>query len=154
MSLLDLLTEGTTGGLIGLFGAILQKALSIWTAHQDIASKKIDYAHELEMAKLNLDAKAAELASQNKQIENTNEAQTQQKSYDLDLGNPSQWVINFQAFIRPFLTMFFVVLVSLIFFVVDLSLKENIVSNILSYTGLTVGWWFGCRFPQTKMTTK
>ena len=145
MGLWDILTSGATGGLIGLAGSMISKVLSIWTAHQDIASKKLDQAHELEMAKLEQAGKKEIADSQKEQTQDTNAAQTLQKSYDQNFGEADKWVINIQSMIRPFLTVFFVMLSSLIYFTCPEVFKKEIIGSILDYTGLVVGWWFADR---------
>jgi len=162
--MMDLLLGVVSGGATGLIGSVLSGAVKFFTDRQN-------QAHEL--AKMDMELKhmdkEAEIAKSIQELklegeESANawkglEASYQEAARRWSSGD-SGWIVAVdvvRGMMRPFLTLFLVVLTTAIFFTLageGTSVHNQIVATILYLTSLALSWWFADRQITKKLASQ
>lgn len=119
------------GAMLGIFGSAVNRGIGMFERRQkaDIAEKKRSDAYE--MSKLNA-GKDSVVAS-----------------YDHDkklAEGVSQWVSNIRALVRPAITGYAFIIVSVIYFNAVTEVKALVATVMLELLSTVVTWWFADRF--------
>jgi len=170
MTIGDALGAIMSGGLTGIVGSAI-------TAFSEIKKQKMLFQHEEKMEELSIQALKMETEANLKLVEVETEgkitiadATTLAESYKADMATYSQeaqkgkvtsfllvMVDVLRGLIRPLITFYFTVLISILFFrfyslysrLEDLSKSAEILDNVvlvILYVGTTcILWWFGTR---------
>jgi hypothetical protein len=175
MSIIDSVLSVLSGGATGLIGTALQSVYQYKTRKLDIELEKSKAANELEQRKLDIEQTKQEWASRTQIAEITTagevdkaDAEALEKSYELEpqqysekslLTRAQNWLFvlvdTFRALIRPSITVYLCVIVTLIYVQTrglittnqtdSFALLEKLVNTILYVTTSVVLWWFGSR---------
>jgi len=140
------------GGLFGLLGNVATKILGYFTAKQEFVQKQAEWAHELDLQKLQMQAKAQE-TEQEVQI-----AQSQGSWSGLaasvtaegGIGASYPWVNAVRALTRPSLTLGLTAFLACAFFAMTPGdIDRAYVADSLVFAAVTaIVWWFGDRAPK------
>ena len=179
MDILGFLTSAVGGGITGLVGTSIQSVFAFKSKKLDIELEKQKFANEIELRKIDVQVQAQEWASRTHIAEVTAQgevdkadAETLAESYKLEpeqysektlLTHTQNWIFvlvdALRAFIRPALTIYLAVLVSLIYFKIQgestdvaqvPALLERLIDTMLYvFTTITL-WWFGSRNNSSK----
>ncbi len=175
MSILDSILSVVSGGATGLIGTAVQSIYQYKTRQLDIDLEKTKAANELEKQKLDIQMQAQEWASRTHIAEITTQGEVdkadaaslaasyntepQQYSEKSLLTHGQEWIMvlldALRGIIRPGLTIYLCVVVSLIYFQTrglipsnqgdSFALLEKLVNTILYVTTSVILWWFGSR---------
>lgn len=137
MSFFDLLGNAATGGVLGLLGNALSFGMNYLKARQD-------HANQIELIKLQSEAKTAEAASAIAVAREQGAAAAFTASINAEAGlsGESRWVRNWRGINRPLLTNAGL-LASIVFGAFGIENDMTVAVN--AYTGMMVSWWFGQR---------
>lgn len=117
------------GAIIGAVGSIVNKGISIYEMRQQAAIEEKKRSDELELARIN--------ASRDTQVASY--------QHDTSMGEGSQWVINTLRMVRPSITGYALILVTIFWFSASVEDKTLIVSSVLDLASMATAWWFGDR---------
>ncbi len=117
------------GAVVGAAGSFINTGLTIWRENQQARINEKKRSDELEMAKLN--------ASKDTQIASY--------KHDTDGGQASLWVINLLRLVRPAITLYAFILITIFWFAANITDKGLIIAGILDVASMAVAWWFGDR---------
>ena len=118
-----------TGAIIGAVGGLINRGVAIYESKEQAKIDEKRRSDELEAIKLNAD-KDALIASY---------------KHDTDGGTASQWVIDLLRLVRPIITFYALLVVSVFYFFVDSAGKGMIIAALLEVAAMSVSWWFGSR---------
>jgi hypothetical protein len=118
-----------TGAIIGTIGGVINKGISLFEVHQKAKIDEKRRSDEIEMSKINAD----------KEIQNAS------YMHDSNLGHGSSWVINILRLVRPSITAYGLIIVSVFWFFANEQDKSLIIASALDLTTMAVAWWFGSR---------
>lgn len=117
------------GAILGGLGSVINTGLSIYQQKQQNEADEKRRSDEFEMAKIN--------ATRDTQIASyTNESNS---------GQASQWIIDVLRLVRPTITLYSLILVTLFWFVANDVDKALIITSVLDIASMAVAWWFGDR---------
>ena len=155
-----------TGGLLGLLGSVVGGFFRVKQAAADRELRRLEFAQELEMQKLQIEVGKAETEQElmiAQQSGSWNNLETSMRA-EMSLKGASGWVQDIKALFRPFLTLLLVVITAGLLYVLltgnvsaeALYLDRETVANLVSYTvsstvfttSTAVAWWFGDRSMQ------
>lgn len=175
MSILDSILSVVSGGATGLIGTAVQSIYQYKTRQLDIDLEKTKAANEIEKQKLDIEMQKQEWASRTQIAQVTTQGEVDKAdaaalvaSYDMEpqqysekslLTHGQEWIMvlldALRGIIRPGLTIYLCVVVSLIYFqtrgLIDtnqgdaFALLEKLVNTILYVTTSVILWWFGSR---------
>jgi len=154
LSILGTTASAASGGLFGLLGNVATKVLGIFEAKQAFTEKTAEWAHEIDLQKLQMQAKTAE-TEQEIQI-----ASSQGSWSGLDdslkaegsIGASYPWVNAVRALVRPALTTGLCGFLCAAFFALAPGdIDRAYVADSLVFAAVTsIVWWFGDRAPKKK----
>jgi hypothetical protein len=175
MSILDSILSVVSGGATGLIGTAVQSYFQFQTRKLDIDLEKTKGANELAKQELDIKMQAQEWASRTQIAQVTTQGEVdkadaaslvasfstepQQYSEKSLLTHGQEWIMvlldALRGIIRPGLTIYLCVVVSLIYFQTrglipsnqgdSFALLEKLVNTILYVTTSVILWWFGSR---------
>ncbi len=119
------------GAAVGVIGSFVNTGLSIWREKNQFQADEKKRSDELEMAKLN--------ASRDTQVASY--------KHDTDGGQASIWVVDLLRLVRPAITFYALLLITLFWFSPGISITDQgiIVASVLDVASMSVAWWFGDR---------
>jgi len=119
------------GAIFGILGSAVNRGISIYENKQQAKIDEKRRSDEFEMKKLDA-GKESVVASYD---------------HDKQLGSGvSQWVANIRALVRPVITAYAFVFMTLIYFNIDASGRAVILGSIAELLNVVVTWWFADRF--------
>lgn len=119
------------GAVFGIVGSAVNRGISIFEAKQQAKIDEKKRSDQFEMAKLNA-GKDSVVASYD---------------HDKSLGqNVSTWVANIRALVRPAITAYAFVFMTLIYVSIEAEGKMLILGSIAELLNTVVTWWFADRF--------
>lgn len=145
---MDAIFTALFGGATGILGTVVGKVAGFFEAKQKLELTREEFKHELALQELNIQARSAEMESEQIIAEAATFATTRQASYDHDsaYGKPYRWVVTLLRLIRPLLTLSLIVLTGILFFQLGQEGQADIASQVIFLTGMAVSWWFGDRY--------
>lgn len=140
MSLLDILGNVASGGLLGLLGTGVNFALGYF-------QRKQEHQQRVEMLRLEADVHAARVAGD---VAVAREAGASgafvaSQQAEAQIGRSYRWVEAVRALTRPGLTLLLVILATLLRYSADAATRAYIDQNIIVTAVAATTWWFGQR---------
>lgn len=147
-------------GITGLVGGIAEKVMSYKTKKLELEAEQKRFEHEVALRKVDAEIMAQEWKARTQVA--TIEADAAMdveaskgfaKSYDLEPKKYGiKWLDAFRGSIRPGLTLYLVVLTSVMYSRTDGGKIDPmlVAETILSLTVMACGWWFGSRGEKPK----
>lgn len=142
-------------GIVGLVGGIAEKITTFKTKKLELEFEQKRFEHEVALREVDAKIMAQEWAARTQvaQIEATaqveaEDSRTLAASYKLEPKKYGiKWLDAFRGAIRPTLTVYLVVLTSVMYARTDGGRIDpnTVVETILSMTTLACSWWFGSR---------
>lgn len=153
-TLVDAGTSAMSGGLFGLIGNVATKVVGWFEAEQTFKQKQAEWAHETELLKLQMQAKAEEteheidLAAASGAWAGLGESLKAEAA----IGATYPWVNAVRALVRPALTFGLALFLCMAFFALTPGdIDRAYVANSLVFAAVTsIVWWFGDRAPKKK----
>jgi len=134
---------GALGAVFGLAGSLINRGVSYYEKKQEMTIEEKRRDHELSIANITAkkDISIAEIKSA---------ADSLAASYvhDASMGKPSKWVINLKQLMRPSITLYALLLVTILWFTLppDFFVARNlIITTTLEMLTMTITWWFADR---------
>lgn len=118
-----------TGAILGAVGGVINKGISLFENHQQAKIDQKRRTDELEAAKINAD-KETQIASY---------------KHDSDIGTGSPWVVDVLRLVRPSITFYALILITVFWFFANDQDKGLIIASTLDLSAMSVAWWFGSR---------
>ena len=150
--LLGTSTSAMTGGLFGLVGNVATKVFGYFEAKQAFTQKQAEWSHELDLQKLQMQAKAAETEQEIHIAENQGSwsGLTSSLAAEGALGATYPWVNATRALVRPALTIGLTTFLACAFFAMSPGdIDRAYVADSLVFAAVTsIVWWFGDRAPK------
>ena len=142
-------------GITGLIGGLAEKFTAYKTKKLEIEAEQKRFENEVALRRVDAEIMAQEWAARTKvaDIEATATMDVEAskafaKSYDLEPKTYGiKWLDAFRGSIRPLLTLYLVVLTSIMYYRTDGGRIEPmlVAEAILSLTTMACSWWFGSR---------
>ncbi len=150
MSILDLVTNAASGGIVGVLGSGISKAFNIVDAYQTERMEKLKNAQELALFELQMKLKTAEDAITAEVTKDTNSVELMKASYDsataLDTANGSARITDVLRLVRPTITFMMIIATGVIWATSkDSMIDKQIVDTVLFCTSSCILWWYGSR---------
>lgn len=149
---LTTLIAGPLGGVLGLGGALLQKWMGMKEARE---------AHTMKIEELKtlsgIDAQKAEFAMRQMKEQQSGEAFKSAIDAQAALKPSSGWAVNALALFRPALTTYLLIVstaLALWFNSEKPELIEYIIVSMFSMSSVALGYWFGVRTDDKRVTFK
>ena len=134
---------GALCAVFGLAGSLINRGVSYYEKKQEMTVEEKRREHELSIANITAkkDISIAEIKSA---------ADSLSASYvhDASMGKPSKWVINLKQLMRPSITLYALLLVTILWFTLppDFFAARNLIINTtLEMLTMTISWWFADR---------
>ena len=150
-----MITGIALSGIVGLFGGIAEKFTAYKTKKLELEAEQRRFEHEVQLRKVDAEIMAQEWAARTKVAEVEAEAVVEAEnskafaaSYQLEPKKYGiKWLDALRGSIRPVLTLYLVVLTSIMYYRTDGGRidPQMVAEAILSMTVMVVGWWFGSR---------
>lgn len=141
-----------SGGLFGLLGNVATKAIGIFEAKQAFTEKTAEWAHELDLQKLQMQAKTAETEQEIRITQNQGSWSGLAGSLAAEsgIGASYPWVNAVRSLTRPALTLGLTGFLSGAFFAMAPGdIDRAYVADSLVFAAVTaIVWWFGDRAPK------
>lgn len=119
-----------TGAIVGVIGSVVNRGVAIFETRQQAKIDEKRRSDELELAKINA-AKETMVAT---------------FTHDAAIGEGgSQWVANIRSLVRPAITGYGLLLITLLYFFADAAGKASIIASAVEMGTMSVTWWFGSR---------
>jgi hypothetical protein len=151
----DLLGTGASalsGGLFGLVGNVAAKVFGYFEAKQAFTQKQAEWIHEVDLLKLQMQAKAAETEQEIHVAESQGSwgGLTSSVTAEGAIGASYPWVNAVRALVRPTLTLGLTTFLASAFFALAPGdIDRAYVADSLVFVAVTaVVWWFGDRAPR------
>lgn len=120
-----------TGAIFGVLGSVVNRGLNIFETRQQAKIDEKKRSDELEAAKLNADK----------------ETQVASYTHDAALGEGvSQWVANIRALVRPGITGYGLMLITILYFNAIPTDQAVIIATAVDLTTMAVTWWFADKY--------
>jgi len=153
-SLLGTGASALSGGLFGLLGNVATKVIGIFEAKQAFTEKTAEWAHEIDLQKLQMQAKTAE-TEQEIQIASSQGSWSgldDSLKAEANVGASYPWVNAVRALVRPALTTGLCGFLCAAFFAMAPGdIDRAYVAGSLVFAAVTsIVWWFGDRAPKKK----
>lgn len=150
-TLIGLGWDAAAGGVFGILGTALGRVAGFFERRQTFKQEQARWLHELELHKLQMQAKAQETEMELALAAQEGSWRGLQASIDAEakLGAASLWVINVLRLVRPSLTLLLWVITGWIF-----AVTQNgaiVEAAVFAATAATL-WWFGDRAPKPSQT--
>lgn len=140
-----MITGALLGGLSSLLVNGFKEGLNFFKAKQD-------KQHEITLLQMQIDARAAETEREERIAEHVAFSQVRQASYENDsaVENVSVWVNNVIKLMRPVITVYLIVLLTILgimAFVAGPTAAAfvGIVATVEELCAMAISWWFGDR---------
>ena len=151
----DILGTGAsamTGGVFGLVGNIATKVFGYFEAKQAFTQKQAEWVHELELQKLQMQAKAAETEQEIHIAESQGSWSGLAASLTAEgaIGASYPWVNAARALVRPALTIGLSTFLACAFFAMapgDID-RAYVADSLVFAAVSSIVWWFGDRAPK------
>ena len=143
-----------SGGATGIIGSLVGRVFGWLEKREEAKENAAQRAHELDLQKLNIQARAAETENELAILDAESRRDQLLASFQHDRSdNTSTWVNNVKAMVRPTLTFALIVLTAILYFSLNdnaepvevVKIKAYIVNTIVYTTSAAVLWWFGDR---------
>jgi hypothetical protein len=156
MDLMDILTAGTGGGLIGIFGNIANRFVGMWEHKQKMEELRFKAEtdkrkddHEINLLRLEMESTARETEHSIELANVQGDWDIKKASYALpDDGDRAGPIASFiRTTMRPFLT-YGLLMASAVFVgfgVGGESVRQEFILSTISMGSMCVAWWFGER---------
>jgi len=160
------LAAGGGGGILGLFGSIVNRGMSYFERKEDrkheLALAALEeakdnrrHAHEVALHQLNIETLGKETEKEVLIAREAGRWQGLEASHaSTERANEnfkgSVWVEDMKGATRPFITLLLWVLVLVVFFFVPSEAKVTIISVVIFCAATATTWWFGDRAPDYK----
>lgn len=118
------------GAIVGAVGGLINRGVSIFENYQQSKIDAQKRAQEIEIAKIRASA----------------DTQIASYKHDTDGGQASQWVIDFLRLVRPIITFYALMLLSVFWFYAAEDDKALLVAGVLDLATMAVSWWFASRY--------
>lgn len=145
-------TSAVTGGLFGLVGNIATKVVGYFEQKQAFTQKQAEWVHEVDLLKLQMQAKAAETEQEIRVAESQGSwgGLTASVAAEGAVGASYGWVNAVRALTRPTLTVGLTTFLAAAFFAMAPGdIDRAYVADSLVFAAVTsVVWWFGDRAPR------
>jgi len=151
-TLVDAGTSAMSGGIFGLIGHVATKVAGYFETEQQFKLKQAEWAHENDLIKLQMQAKAAETENEI-QIAGASgswSGLTASLNAETAIGVTYPWVNAVRALVRPALTFGLAAFLCAAFFALTPGdIDRAYVANSLVFAAVTaIVWWFGDRAPK------
>ena len=131
------------GAAFGLAGSLINRGVGYFEKKQEITVEEKRREHELAIANITAQ-KDISVAS----IKSAADSLAASYVHDASMGKPSQWVINIKQLMRPGITLYALVLVTILWFTLPdnfFDARNLIIDAIVEMLAMTVTWWFADR---------
>ena len=148
--LVGMAASAAGGGLFGLIGTVIGRVAGVVEARQAQAHERARWAHEGELLKLQMQAKAAESESALRLAETSGAwaGLSASMAAEAAIEDSYRWVNAVRALTRPALTVLLWGITGAVFAGADAAGREGIVeTSTFAATAATL-WWFGDRSPR------
>ena len=138
------------GGLFGLIGTVIGRVAGVVEARQAQAHERARWAHEGEVMKLQMQAKAAEAeaASRLADVSGAWAGLSASMAAEAAIGESYKWVDAVRALTRPVLTVLLWAITGAVFMGASVAGREGIVETATFAATAATLWWFGDRGPK------
>ncbi len=134
---------GALGAAFGLAGSLINRGVSYFEKKQEMTVEEKRREHELAIANITAQ-KDISVAS----IKSAADSLAASYVHDASMGKPSQWVINIKQLMRPGITFYALLLVTIFWFTLPdnfFAARNLIITTALETLTATVFWWFADR---------
>jgi len=143
-----------SGGLFGLVGNVASKVLGYFEAKQEFAQKQAEWAHDIDLQKLQMQASAQQAGQQLQVAQSQGEWNGLAASVTAEggIGASYPWVEAVRSLTRPTLTLGLTAFLAAAFFALTPGdIDRAYVADSLVFAAVTsIVWWFGDRAPKKK----
>ncbi|MEZ5998905.1 MAG: hypothetical protein R3B98_09455 [Hyphomonas sp.] len=141
------------GGLFGLIGTVIGRAAGMIEARQAQAHERARWAHESDLLKLQMQAKAAESENALRLAEASGAwaGLSASLAAEAAIGESYKWVNAVRALTRPLLTLLLWAITGTVFAGADAAGREGIVETATFAATAATLWWFGDRSPKREV---
>ena len=151
-TLSEAVASAASGGIFGLVGHVATKLAGYFESEQQFKQKLAEWAHENELLKLQMQAKAAETENEMDLAGATGAWSGLGESLKAEtaIGTTYPWVNAVRALVRPALTLGLALFLCSAFFALPADDETRAyVANSLVFAAVTaIVWWFGDRAPK------
>lgn len=145
-------TSALSGGLFGLLGNVATKIFGFFEAKEVFVEKQAERAHEIELLKLQMQAKAQETEQEVQVLDTQGSWAGLTTSVQAEGQLPASyaWVNAVRALVRPALTFGLAAFLACAFFAMPAGdAGRAYVADSLVFAAITaIVWWFGDRAPK------
>ncbi len=149
-NLTGLAASATGGGLFGLIGTVLGRVAGFFERRQEQAQERARWAHESELLKMQMQAKAQETEAEIALAETTGSWDGLKASMQAEaaIGASYPWVNAMRGLTRPVLTLLLWLISVSIFVGADPEGQQAITETATFAATAATLWWFGDRGPR------
>lgn len=143
------------GPIVGVLGSAISAGVGYFERKQKIEEKKLDYAQETKLQEMNIAARSAEMESEAAIAHTAAVSKSLEASYkhDASYGLVGETAATVLRFVRPALTVFLLLLVTVIYFTlpeakvvgvdgVATTVGEMVILKIMFLSEVALTWWF------------
>ena len=143
------------GPIIGVLGSAISAGVGYFERKQKIEEKQLDYAQETKLQEMNIAARSAEMESEAAIVHTAAVSKSLEFSYkhDASYGPVGETAATVLRFVRPALTVFLLLLVTVIYFTlpeakvvgvdgVATTVGEMVILKIMFLSEVALTWWF------------
>lgn len=149
-NLTGLAASATGGGLFGLIGTVLGRVAGFFERRQEQAQERARWAHESELLKMQMQAKAQETEAEIALAETAGSWDGLKASMQAEaaIGASYPWVNAMRGLTRPVLTLLLWLISVSIFVGADPEGQQAITETATFAATAATLWWFGDRGPR------
>jgi hypothetical protein len=134
---------GALGAVFGVASSLINRGVSYYEKKQEIAVEEKRQEHLLAIANITAQ-KGVSIA----EIKSTADSLAASYVHDASMGKASKWVVNIKQLMRPGITFYVLVLVTILWFTLPtdfVAARKLIIITALETLTMTISWWFADR---------
>lgn len=145
--IIGLAASAAGGGVFGLVGTVIGRIAGVVERRQDNAQERARWQHEAALMTLQVQAREAELAGQERLSHTAGAGQGLAASMAAEaaIGDSYKWLNAVRALTRPLLTLLLWLITILVYFGASAEAKASIVETATFAATAATLWWFGDR---------
>ncbi|MFN7181023.1 hypothetical protein [Hyphomonas sp.] len=145
--IIGLAASAAGGGIFGLLGTVIGRVAGLVERRQDNQQERARWAHEKDITQLQMQARAAALAAEEKLAATAGSwaGLTASMQAEAAIGGSYRWVEAVRALTRPLLTLLLWVITGLVWLGAAAEARAAIVETTTFAATAATLWWFGDR---------
>lgn len=145
--IIGLAASAAGGGIFGLIGTVIGRVAGLVERRQDNQQERARWAHEKDIAELQMRARAEALAAEAQLVDTAGSwaGLTASMQAEAAIGASYRWVEAVRALTRPLLTLLLWIITGLVFLGAAAEARAAIVETTTFAATAATLWWFGDR---------